>query len=54
MMKQMDMNEMEDVFDDMADMMADMEEINEVMQELCLVGVDNGVMRSLNTGGRKT
>ena len=31
MMKGMDMDEMEDVFDDMADMMADMEEINEVM-----------------------
>ena len=30
-MKELNMNDMEDLFDDMADMMADMEEINEVM-----------------------
>ena len=30
-MKALDMDQMEDIFDDMADMMADMEEINEVM-----------------------
>ena len=31
MMKEMDMDAMEDLFEDMADVMADMEEINEVM-----------------------
>lgn len=30
-MKNFDMDQMEDLFDDMADMMADMDEINEVM-----------------------
>ena len=30
-MKNLDMDQMEDIFDDMADMMADMEEVNEVM-----------------------
>jgi len=30
-MKNFNMDQMEDLFDDMADMMADMEEINEVM-----------------------
>ena len=31
MMKNFNMDQMEDLFDDMADMMADMEEINECM-----------------------
>ena len=30
-MKALDMDQMEDIFDDMADMMADMEEVNECM-----------------------
>mmetsp|Transcript_946 Transcript_946/g.610 ORF Transcript_946/g.610 Transcript_946/m.610 type:complete len:99 (+) Transcript_946:429-725(+) len=30
-MKQIDMDNIEDLYDDMADMMADMEEVNEVM-----------------------
>ncbi len=42
MMKNFNIDQMEDVFDDMADMMADMEEINEVMGQSYACEFDEG------------
>ena len=39
-MKKLDMDKMEDLFDDLADMMADQEEIQEVMSRKCYFSID--------------
>ena len=41
-MKQIDMDNIEDLYDDMADMMADMEEVNEVMSRTYDCQFDEG------------